>query len=579
MAGLVDVGIALLPLVVIAYLMVGRFWPATRAMPVAWVVAVGAGVIGWGMNAQWIAAASIVGFITASNILYIVFGAILLLYTLKRTGAFDAINDGFASVSEDRRVQVVLLVFLMGSFIEGAAGFGTPAAIVGPLLVGLGFPPMAAVVVALTGNLMAITFGAVGTPLIIGMIDIFGSVDRIATEVVAQSAYAGAGGSDAAVAQWVGDIAVWAASYHVIVGVILPLIGVAMMTRFFGEERSIRPALEVLPLTLFAWAAFSIPYFLTAYFLGPEFPALIGSMVGLFVTVGALNAGFFHPDEDWDFEPQEAWPDHWVGEIQPGESTSGNATVAADGGQTQMSLVQAWTPYALVAVLLVVTRVVDPVNSFVTMDLFTLKWADILGTGLSGSFAILYLPGAVFIAVHLLTIPLHGMNREEIVGSWSETIEKVAPAVVALLFAVATVQIMLQSGEATGQDSMLILLSNEMAGAVGGAYPFFAAYVGAFGAFLAGSNTVSDILFGTFQYGVGDSIGTPKTLLLGAQAVGGAIGNLIAIHNVVAALAVVGLVGEEGRVIRLELIPLVYYATFTGILTMLFSYVLFPGVF
>jgi lactate permease len=579
MAGLVDVGIALLPLVVIAYLMVGRFWPATRAMPVAWVVAVGAGVIGWGMNAQWIAAASIVGFITASNILYIVFGAILLLYTLKRTGAFDAINDGFASVSEDRRVQVVLLVFLMGSFIEGAAGFGTPAAIVGPLLVGLGFPPMAAVVVALTGNLMAITFGAVGTPLIIGMIDIFGSVDRIATEVVAQSAYAGSGGSDAAVAQWVGDIAVWAASYHVIVGVILPLIGVAMMTRFFGEERSIRPALEVLPLTLFAWAAFSIPYFLTAYFLGPEFPALIGSMVGLFVTVGALNAGFFHPDEDWDFEPQEAWPDHWVGEIQPGESTSGNATVAADGGQTQMSLVQAWTPYALVAVLLVVTRVVDPVNSFVTMDLFTLQWGDILGTGLSGSFAVLYLPGAVFIAVHLLTIPLHGMNREEIVGSWSETIEKVAPAVVALLFAVATVQIMLQSGEATGQDSMLILLSNEMAGAVGGAYPFFAAYVGAFGAFLAGSNTVSDILFGTFQYGVGDSIGTPKTLLLGAQAVGGAIGNLIAIHNVVAALAVVGLVGEEGRVIRLELIPLVYYATFTGILTMLFSYVLFPGVF
>ncbi|WP_311174066.1 L-lactate permease [Halobellus ordinarius] len=579
MAGLVDVGIALLPLVVIAYLMVGRFWPATRAMPVAWVVAVGAGVIGWGMNAQWIAAASIVGFITASNILYIVFGAILLLYTLKRTGAFDAINDGFASVSEDRRVQVVLLVFLMGSFIEGAAGFGTPAAIVGPLLVGLGFPPMAAVVVALTGNLMAITFGAVGTPLIIGMIDIFGSVDRIATEVVAQSAYAGAGDSQAAVAQWVGDIAVWAASYHVIVGIILPLIGVAMMTRFFGEERSIRPALEVLPLTLFAWAAFSIPYFLTAYFLGPEFPALIGSMVGLFVTVGALNAGFFHPDEDWDFEPQEAWPDHWVGEIQPGESTSGETTVATDGGQTQMSLVQAWTPYALVAVLLVVTRVVDPVNSFVTMDLFTLQWGDILGTGLSGSFEILYLPGAVFIAVHLVTIPLHGMDREEILGSWSETIEKVTPAVIALLFAVATVQIMLQSGEATGQDSMLILLSNEMANAVGGAYPFFAAYVGAFGAFLAGSNTVSDILFGTFQYGVGDSIGTPKTLLLGAQAVGGAIGNLIAIHNVVAALAVVGLVGEEGRVIRLELIPLVYYATFTGILTMLFSYVLFPGVF
>lgn len=122
-------------------------------------------------------------------------------------------------------------------------------------------------------------------------------------------------------------------------------------------------------------------------------------------------------------------------------------------------------------------------------------------------------------------------------------------------------------------------LSEGMAGIAGGVYPFFAAFVGAFGAFLAGSNTVSDILFGTFQYGVADQIGTPKTVMLGAQAVGGAIGNLIAVHNVVAALAVVGLVGEEGRVIRLELIPLLYYGTATGVLTLLFSYVLFPGVF
>ncbi|WP_363463976.1 L-lactate permease [Halogeometricum borinquense] len=590
MVSAMDVLVALLPLLTIAVLMVGFYWPATRTMPVAWLVAIGAGVVGWGMNGTWIAAATINGFITAANILYIVFGAILLLYTLKQTGAFDAINAGFASVSEDRRVQVVLLVFLMGSFIEAAAGFGTPAAIVGPLLVGLGFPPLAAVVIALTGNLMAITFGAVGTPLIIGMIDIFESVETITADVVGNGPYAD-------ISTWVADIALWAASYHVVVGIVLPFIGVAMMTRFFGEERSIKPALEVLPLTLFAWASFSVPYFLTAYFLGPEFPGLIGSMVGLFVTVGALKAGFFHPDEEWDFAPESAWPDHWVGDIKPGESAADDVAVAADGGAVQssmpatagMPLWKAWTPYALVALLLVVTRVVDPVKSFVTMDLFIISWGDlaalpfihetILGTGLTNDFALLYLPGAVFVAVHLVTIPLHGMDGAEIKAAWSETIEKVAPAVIALLFAVATVQIMLQSGSATNTDSMLIVLSEGMAGVAGGIYPFFAAFVGAFGAFLAGSNTVSDILFGTFQYGVADQIGTPRTLMLGAQAVGGAIGNLIAVHNVVAALAVVGLVGEEGRVIRLELIPLLYYGTATGLLTLLFSYVLFPGVF
>jgi lactate permease len=372
---------------------------------------------------------------------------------------------------------------------------------------------------------------------------------------------------------------VWAASFHVVVGAVLPFIGVAMMTRFFGEERSIKPALEVLPLTLFAWASFAVPYWATAYFLGPEFPGLMGAMVGLFITVGALKAGFFHPDEEWDFGEQSAWPDHWVGDIQPGESSSREAHVAADGGTVQtMSLPRAWAPYALVALLLVVTRVVDPVTAFLQSNL-VLGWDRILGTSLSGSLAVLYLPGAVFVAVHLLTIPIHGMSRDEIVGAWSETVEKVMPAVVALLFAVATVQIMLQSGTATGTDGMLIVLSDTMANVAGGVYPFFAALVGALGAFLAGSNTVSDILFGTFQYGVADQIGFPHTIILGAQAVGGAIGNLIAVHNVVAALAVVGLVGEEGRVIRYELIPLAYYAAATGALTLLFGYVLFPSVF
>jgi lactate permease len=358
-----------------------------------------------------------------------------------------------------------------------------------------------------------------------------------------------------------------------------------MMTRFFGEERSIRPALEVLPLTLFAWAAFAVPYWLTAAFLGPAFPGLIGSMVGLFVVVGALKAGFFHPDEVWNFAPQSTWPEHWVGDIRPGESTDQGPEVAADGGAVAngatgkgMSLGMAWAPYVLLAFLLVLTRVWDPLTSFLQNTL-VLQWGEILGTSLSGDMAVLYLPGAVFVFVHLLTIGLHGMNGREIKDAWLETTVKVAPAVVALLFAVATVQIMLQSGEATGTDSMLIVLSETMADFTRGIYPFLAPWVGALGAFLAGSNTVSDILFGTFQYGVATEIGTPRTLMLGAQAVGGAIGNLIAVHNVVAALAVVGLVGQEGRVIRLELIPLVYYATFTGLLTLLFSYVLLPGMF
>ena len=567
---------ALLPLATIAVLMVGLYQPATRTMPIAWAVAAIAAFVGWQMSPRLIAAASIRGALTATRILVIVFGAILLLYTLKQSGAFDVINDGFSSISDDRRVQVVLLVFLMGSFIEGAAGFGTPAAIVGPLLVGLGFPPMAAVVIALTGNLMAITFGAVGTPLIIGLEEVFSQNTAIDSAIQAQGL---------TVTEYVADVALWAASIHAVVGIVLPFIGVAMMTRFFGEERSIRPALDVLPLTTFAWAAFAVPYWLTAYFLGPTFPALLGAMVGLFVTAAVLRAGYLLPEEEWDFGPREGWPDHWVGDIEPGESTSGGRTVAADGGTAQatperdMSLGMAWLPYILTAALLVVTRVWSPLQTFLQSNL-VIAWTNIFGIqGLSGSFRTLYLPGAIFVVVSVVTYGLHGMDREEIKDSWSETFWKILPAVIALWFAVATVQIMINSGRAGDLDSMLVILSDLTANVAGGAYPFFASLVGAFGAFIAGSNTVSDILFGTFQFNAAQNIGVPTQIVVGAQAVGGAIGNLVAIHNVVAALAVVGLVGEEGRVIRLELIPLAYYATATGLLTLLFGYVVAPGAF
>ena len=584
--------LALLPLATIAVLMVGLYQPATRTMPIAWAVAAIAAFVGWQMSPTLIAAASIRGALTATRILVIVFGAILLLYTLKQSGAFEVINAGFSSISDDRRVQVILLVFLMGSFIEGAAGFGTPAAIVGPLLVGLGFPPLAAVVVALTGNILAITFGAVGTPLIIGLRDVVFAEGTGASQQVLQQ------GGFESVGAYVAQIGVWAALIHAIVGIAIPFIGVAMMTRFFGEERSIKPALEVLPLCLFAWASFAIPYVATAYLLGPTFPALLGAMVGLLVVTTTLRAGYFLPDEEWDFGPQEQWPDHWIGSIEPGEgvgTTTGDSregTVAADGGTASfaeshsqdMSLGMAWLPYLLVAALLVVTRVVGPVQEFLATT-GVLMWNNILGTPFSEGVELFYLPGSLFVLVAVITYALHGMDTDGIKASWSEALRNIAPAVVALWFAVATVMIMQRTGSAVVLEAapinsgMLGLLSEITANGTGQMFPFFSGFIGAFGAFIAGSNTVSDILFGLFQFQAAQQIGAPTQIVVAAQAVGGAIGNLIAIHNVVAALTVVGLIGEEGRVIRLELIPVLYYGVFTGILTLILAYVVAPAAF
>ena len=588
MASAVTILLALLPLIAIAVLMVGLYQPATRTMPIAWVLAAVAAYIGWNMSPRLIAAASIRGVMTATRILVIVFGAILLLYTLKESGAFDVINAGFSEISEDRRVQVILLVFLMGSFIEGAAGFGTPAAIVGPLLVGLGFPPLAAVVVALTGNILAITFGAVGTPLIIGLRDVvFAEGTNAARQVLQQGGFESVGA-------YVAQIGVWAAIIHAVVGIAIPFIGVAMMTRFFGEERSIEPALEVLPLALFAWASFAVPYVATAVLLGPTFPALLGAMVGLLVVTATLRAGYLRPDSEWDFAPRSEWPDHWVGSIEPGQGvggTSGDRSVATDGGTAtvggrdrEMSLLMAWLPYLLVAALLVVTRVVGPLQSFLSTT-GVLVWENILGTPFSEGIELLYLPGSLFVLVAVVTYALHGMSTDEIKASWSEALRNIAPAVVALWFAVAAVMVMQRTGSAVVLETaplasgMLGLLSELTADLTGAAFPFFSGFIGAFGSFIAGSNTVSDILFGLFQYQAAQQIGAPTQIVVAAQAVGGAIGNLIAIHNVVAALTVVGLIGEEGRVIRLELIPVAYYGVATGLMTLVLVYVVAPNAF
>ncbi len=597
MVSTLELLLATTPLILAGVLLVGFLWPATRAMPLAWVAAVLVGYFVWQMPLDWIIAASIVGGMTAIQILWIVFGALLLLYTLSQAGAFDRINQGFARISDDRRVQVILLGFFLSAFIEGAAGFGTPAAVVAPLLLALGFPALAAVIAALIGHIIAVTYGAVGTPIIIGI------ENPLAASSSTNTAITDAGFT---VQAYSVEVAVWAATYHALVGFVMPLFAVGMIVYFFGNpnDRSLKPAWEVAPLALFSGIAFVVPYWLSAQ-ISAEFPALIGSMLGGAIVVGTLKAGYFVPKNEWDFPPREEWPTHWVGTIEPGEvdtdvtSKRAGDKAATDGGTinpkaADISLFRAWAPYILLVVLLVITRVVDPLPGFLQGEpltiagttitahqfIFTTTWEGILGTSLSGGIDWAYVPGFWLVLCSLVAIPLYKMNGAEVKAAWAEASEKLVAPFIALVFVIAMVQIMLQSGaHAEGVESMIFVLAQATANAVGPLYPFIAALIGALGAAMAGSNTVSNITFGGFQFEAASQLGIPTQLMVGAQAVGGAIGNLVAVHNVVAALATVGLVGQEGRVIRLNLIPLAYYAIMVGVVATVFTYVLFPTLF
>jgi lactate permease len=582
---MVETLLALVPLLIVAVLLVGLLWPAVRVMPVAWAAAAVIAFTVWEMPASYVAAASLSGVMSAIEILWIVFGALVLLYTLMRSGAVDRINAGFATISDDRRVQVILLGFFLATFIEGVAGFGTPAAVVAPLLLALGFPALAAVVAALIGHAIATVFGAVGTPIIVGFETPLAAVEG---EIAA--------GTGMTVAQYSADAAIYAALFNGLLGIFMPLIAVAMVVYFFGEERTLAPVWEVVPLAIVAGFAFAIPYAGAAYLIGPELPSLFASMIGAGVVVGLLKAGLFEPATEWDFPPRDEWPDHWVGEIEPGGDDAGStagtgAGTAADGGTEtatpsvdtpSMGLLRAWSPYLVLVVLLIGTRVIDPVATFLQNGpLMAIQW-DVFGTGIEGGISWAYVPGTWLLVSALIAIPVFGMNGQQVSSAWREAFGKIVSPAVVLVFVIGMVEIMLSTnahGTAPVDGSMIVVLADGTASAVGAAYPLVAPVVGLIGSFVAGSITVSNITFSAFQFEIGTALEMPTAVLLAAQTVGAAVGNTVAIHNVIAALATVGLVGSTGRVIRLNLIPVAYYIAGGGLLTALGVYVVFPTVY
>jgi lactate permease len=538
--------LALTPIVVVGVLLVGFRLPAKWAMPIGFVVAVLVGGLVWGMPASVLAASTVEGLIVAIGILYIVFGALLLLQVLTQGGALSTIRSGFTGISPDRRVQAVIIGWLFGSFIEGASGFGTPAAVVAPLLLALGFPAMGAVMVGLIIQSTPVSFGAVGLPILTGVGQgLSGSpavVDRMATLGV---------GTD----EYLADIGVQVALVHATAGTLVPLIMVCLLTRFFGENRSLSEGLAVAPFAVYAAFAMTVPYVLLAVFLGPEFPSLLGGMIGLALVMFTSSRGFLMPKQVWDVPPRERWLDRWTGTIEP------DSTVASSG----MGILRAWTPYLLVAVLLVASRLIEPLQDF--LQSATVGWSDIFGTGIGEDVQVLYSPGAVFLLVCGLTFLIHRMSGRQIAASFSVSGRQVAGAAVALLFALPLVRILINSGadyNTSGLESMPLTLAEGAASIAGGAWPVFAPWIGALGAFVAGSNTVSNLTFSLFQFATGQNIGVPPEMVVATQAVGGAAGNMVTVHNVVAACATVGLLGREGDVLRITVIPLTYYLLLAG---------------
>ena len=542
--------LSLLPIATVAVFLVLLRWPASRAMPLTYAVAAALALFVWQVPGLQVAAATINGLVIALTLLYIIFGAILLLNTLQASGAIGVIRRGFTDVSRDRRVQVIIVAWLFGSFIEGSAGFGTPAAVAVPLLVGLGFPGMAAVMAGMIIQSTPVSFGAAGTPILVGV-----NNGLSADPALVAWGMERVGGEWADFLRLVGfRVAV----LHAVAGALVPLVLVSFMTRFFGERKSFAEGLQVWKFALFAALAMTVPYVIAGYALGPEFPAVVGSLFGLAIVVTAARRGFLvpKPEEAWDFGPKAGWPAEWTGSIEVRDTAKDEAP---------MSLARAWTPYVIVALLLLTSRVVDPFEEY--LQSFQLTWEAILGVTAINMNAVqpLYLPGGLFIATSLVTFFLHRIPGPAYRQAWSTSLQVTAAASIALVFTVPMVQVFINTMDgAAGFERMPIVLADGVASLVGGAWPIFAPFIGGIGAAVAGSNTVSNMMFSLFQFNMGERIAADPVWIVALQAVGGAAGNMICVHNVVAASAVVGLLGREGSIIRITLLPFVYYALLPG---------------
>ncbi len=545
---------AVIPILTAAVLLVGFRIPAKIAMPISFLVTVLVAFTVWNIPIIAIIASGIQGLFITFDILYIVFGAIILLNLLKYSTALRAIREGFSDISEDRRVQVVIIAWLFGSFIEGAAGFGTPAAIVAPLLVGMRFPAFCAVMLGMMVQSTAVSFGAVGTPILVG---VSGGIQS--PEFTSELALSGLGFSE-----YIQLVTVKVALLHGITGTLMPTLMVCMMTRFFGRNRSWKEGLWILPFTIFGGLAFTVPYVLTGIFLGPEFPSMLGALVAIPIVVFAVKRGFLIPKKTWEFDTEKNWPSHWFGTL--------NVKLNLEGEDKKMPLARAWAPYLTMAFLLVLSRLPQlPLKAWLTDIRIT--WAEILGTSISASSSPLYLPGTILLLAGIVTIGLHKMKPGDVKIAFRDSAKMLLGAGFVLVFTVPMVRIYINSGvNPSGLPGMPIAMAEWVAGNVGDIYPMFAPSIGALGAFIAGSNTVSNLMFGLFQFGVAAKLAMPSIIIVALQAVGAAAGNMIAIHNVVAASATVGFLGKEGMVLRKTIMPTIYYLLVVGLLGLIFIF-------
>ena len=470
-------------------------------------------------------------------IAWIIIGAVFLYKISVKTGQFNIIRSSILSITEDQRLQMLLVGFAFGTFLEGAAGFGAPVAITAALLVGLGFKPLYAAGLCLIVNTAPVAFGAMGIPIIVA-----GQVSGVDTMEISQ-----------------------------MVGRQLPFMVPIVLFWIMGIMDGWRGIKETWPAVIVAGGSFAIAQYLTSNFVGPELPDITAAIASL-VTLTILLK-YWKPKHIFRFADQDASID---------ENLEAQKQQKYSIGQ----IAKAWSPFMILTVMVTIWSV-KPFKDLFTKDgalhdlvisikvpylhqlvqkmppvvpeiknydaIFKFDWFSATGT-------------AIFIAA-VITILFLKMKPKEAVVTFGETLNELKTPIYSIGMVLAFAFIANYSGMSA---TLALALAH-----TGKAFTFFSPFLGWVGVFLTGSDTSANALFGALQATTARQIGVPEVLLVAANTSGGVTGKMISPQSIAIACAAVGLVGKESDLFRFTVKHSIVFTIMMGILITLQAYV-FP---
>ncbi|KVU96556.1 L-lactate permease [Burkholderia ubonensis] len=545
--------VAAIPIIFFFVALAGLRLKGHVAAAITLLLSLGVAILAYRMPAPQALAAAGFGFAYGLwPIAWIIVAAVFLYRIVVKTGQFDVIRASVLSITDDQRLQMLLIGFSFGAFLEGAAGFGAPVAITAALLVGLGFRPLHAAGLCLIANTAPVAFGAMGIPII------------VAGQVTGIDAF------------HIGAMA----------GRQLPLLSLAVPFWLVFMMDGLRGVRQTWPAALVAGGSFAITQYFTSNHLGPELPDITSSLVSLVALAAFLKV----------WQPSSARQAARGAAGGMGASGGGAAALAGFGGfgsstsreaspYTFAQTLRAWSPFLILTGVVTVWSLAPFKALFApngalaatvlkfkvpALDQLVVKTAPIVATP-KALDAVLKIDlvsavGSAILVTALISIVLLRMKPRDALVTFGETLKELARPILSIGFVLAFAFV----ANYSGMSSTLALL---LAG-TGAAFPFFSPFLGWLGVFLTGSDTSSNALFCSLQQATAHQLGLPDTLAVAANTTGGVTAKMISPQSIAVACAATGLVGKEAELFRFTVRHSLLFAVIVGLITLVQAYVL-----